>query len=451
MIKTIIFIFVTAAVVVGSVWLADYPGSLTVAWYGGVVEVALPVVICGLLLFGIVIGLLYRLWWTIRRAPRAISNARKNSKRERGYKALTQGMVAVAAGDSKEARRQAQKADNYLGAPPLTMLLSAQAAQLGGDEAAATRYFESMLKRQETAFLGLRGLLMQAERDGDGVAALGYAARANTLKPKTPWVLTKLFELQVQQLKWKSALATLDQSIKAKSIKLHEGKKLRAVVLLGCSIEAETSGDQFASLSYAEKAHRENSKYLPAALRRAHLMSKLGKNRDLSKLIRETWCYTPHPILAELYAGETVEKDPLLRVKKFEELRELNPNHPESGVALVRSLIDAKIWGAARTRLEELGTEKPSSRVCHLMAELEEGENQDKEKARYWLVRATSAPPDAAWICSGCGSSNISWTPLCDRCGGLGILEWGSAENITPTLEPPHNPQGAIARNPIAC
>ena len=90
-------------------------------------------------------------------------------------------------------------------------------------------------------------------------------------------------------------------------------------------------------------------------------------------MIRDAWGHTPHPILAEFYAGEAVEKDPLLRVKKFEELRELNPHHPESGIALVRSLIDAKIWGAARTRLEELIVERPSSRVCHLMAEVEEG------------------------------------------------------------------------------
>ena len=34
------------------------------------------------------------------------------------------------------------------------MLLSAQAAQLRGDEGAAARYFNNMLDRPETAFLG---------------------------------------------------------------------------------------------------------------------------------------------------------------------------------------------------------------------------------------------------------------------------------------------------------
>ena len=199
MIRTLIFILVATVVVLSAVWLADHPGNLTVVWDGGRVDVELPAVLGVLLLFSIAVVLLNRLWWGIRRAPKVFGNARQIRKRERGYKALTQGRVAVAAGDANEAKSQAQKADHLLGEPPLTMLLSAQAAQLNGDEAAAKRYFNSMLKRSETAFLGLRGLLMQAERDGDTTAALAYAKRAKTLQPKTPWVFTKMFELQIQQ------------------------------------------------------------------------------------------------------------------------------------------------------------------------------------------------------------------------------------------------------------
>ena len=435
MIKTIIFIFATALVVWVFVWLADYPGPLSIAWYGGRLELDLTIAFIGTLLFAISIGIFYRLWWTIRRAPRAISKAWKNNRRERGYKALTQGMVAVAAGDSNEAKRQAEKADNYLGDPPLTMLLSAQAAQLNGDEAAATRYFQAMLKRPETAFLGLRGLLMQAERDGDRVAALSYASRANILKPKTPWVLSKLFELEVQQLHWKSAITTLDQSIKANSIKSAEAQKLRAAILLGCSIESETSGEYAEALRYSERAQKEKLNYLPAIIQTAQLMNKAGKRRSLNKLIKETWGQTPHPILADLYVSDIEEGDHLLRVKKFEELKELNPDHAESRIALVRSLIDAKIWGPARTHLEKLCTENPSSRICHLMAELEEGDKQDAEKVRHWLVKATDAPSEATWVCSSCGAATFSWAPLCHRCGDLGTLAWGITENFTSFLE----------------
>ena len=79
----------------------------------------------------------YRMWLALRRAPQTIRDSRRSSRRRRGYESLTQGMVAVAAGDAEEALRQARRAESLLGDPPLTMLLSAQAAQLGGDEAAA--------------------------------------------------------------------------------------------------------------------------------------------------------------------------------------------------------------------------------------------------------------------------------------------------------------------------
>ena len=434
MIRTLIFIFVAALVVLSTVWIANHPGNLSVVWGGGRIDIDLPAALGGLFLFMVFVGLLYRLWWSIRRAPKVFWNARQLRKRERGYKALTQGMVAVAAGDANEARSQAQRADKLLGEPPLTMLLSAQAAQLNGDEAAAKRYFNSMLKRPETAFLGLRGLLMQAERDGDAVAALSYAGRAKTLRPKTPWVLSKIFELQTQQGQWQSALITLDQAIKANEVKIPYGIRQRPTVLLGCSIEAENAGNRAAALSFAEKAQKEQPKNLPAIVRRVKLMNEEGKARGLRKLIKEAWPHSPHPALAKLYAACGDQADALMRVKRLEELRELNPDHPESRIALVQSLIDANIWGAARKHLETLGLENPSSRMCRLMAELEEGENKDMEKVHQWLVRASTAEPDPSWTCSECGVSNVIWTPLCGHCGALGSLEWSVSEHVAGSL-----------------
>ncbi len=435
MIRTLIFIFGAALVVLSAVWIANHPGNLSIVWGGGRIDIDLPAAIGGLLLFMIFVGLLYRLWWSLRRAPKVFWNARQLRKRERGYKALTQGMVAVAAGDANEARSQALRADKLLGAPPLTMLLSAQAAQLNGDEAAAKRYFNAMLKRPETAFLGLRGLLMQAERDGDTVAALSYADRAKTLRPRTPWVLSKMFELQTKQGQWQSALITLDEAIKAKEVKNPYGIRQRPTVLLGCSIEAEKAGNRAAALSFATKAQKEQPKNLPAIVRRVQLLNEEGKARELQKLIKAAWPHAPHPALAKIYATCGDQADVLMRVKRFEELRELNPDHPESRIALVQALIDANIWGAARKHLKALGLEKPSSRICRLMAELEEGENKDMESVHHWLVRASTAEPDPSWTCTECGASNVVWTPLCGHCGALGSLEWGVSKHVAANLK----------------
>jgi HemY protein len=448
MIRTVFFVFVAALVVIGAVWLADHPGSVSLAWGDVRGDIDMAVVFVGLLLFAIIVALLYRVWWSAKRVPKAISNSRKLGKQERGYKALAQGMVAVAAGDANEARRQAKKADLLLGELPLTMLLSAQAAQLNGDEAAATRYFDAMLKRTETAFLGLRGLLMQAERDGDTSAALAYADRAKNLQPKTSWVLTKLFDLQVRQSQWQAALKTLDQAIKTGAIKNADGQGLRAVILLGCSLEAEIAGNKADALSFAEKAHKQQPDHLPSIVRRASLMNEAGKTRGLLKLVKEAWSHAPHPKLADFYVGGDAASDALSRVKKFEELREVNPDHPESRIALLRALIDAKIWGAARTHLKALGLDDPPSRVCRLMAELEEGEYQDIGAVRHWLVRAANAAPDPAWICGDCGAASARWTPLCHRCDALGTLDWRVPEHAPAALASSDTPAVPVAELP---
>ena len=195
-----LFFCVKAAILVGiAVWLAGWPSEVsfllapyridlffvTFDWPGYRIDTNIGVLIFAAAIAAILVALLYRFWRSLYRAPGDVGRAVQSGRRRRGYKALTQGMVAVAAGEPDEASRWAKRADTLLDEPPLTMLLSAQAAQLTGDEAAAKRYFTAMLDSDETRFLGLRGLLTQAMRDGDTQAALDYVRQIR----KTPIVV----------------------------------------------------------------------------------------------------------------------------------------------------------------------------------------------------------------------------------------------------------------------
>src|SRR5208282_5369545 len=184
---------------------ADHQGSVTLHWADIRIDTSVAVLAAAVAVIAAAAALFYQLWRWLWRAPRAFARSRREHRRLKGYHALTQGMVAVAAGDAAEARRQARRADVLLNEPPLTMLLSAQAAQLNGDEAAAERYFRAMLERRETEFLGLRGLIMQATKKGDTARALGLARRAKLLRPKTEWVLATLHELEARAGDWRSA------------------------------------------------------------------------------------------------------------------------------------------------------------------------------------------------------------------------------------------------------
>ena len=121
------------------------PGSATLEWRGWRVDSSVAVLIGAVAAVAVAAAIFYRGAWTLWGVPRRILFWRRMARREKGYRTLTRGLVAVAAGEAEEARKLAARAEKLLGDPPLTKLLTAQAAQLIGDEAAARTHFADML------------------------------------------------------------------------------------------------------------------------------------------------------------------------------------------------------------------------------------------------------------------------------------------------------------------
>ena len=314
MLRTIIWFVVAIAAMLGAVWLAERPGTLTAEWQGwrldtnvGVVLIAIVV----LILVGIAAWLLYR--WIVG-APFALLEGWGESRRQRGYRELTQGLAAVAAGDGVEAQKHARKAEQLLAEPALTLLLSAQAAQLNGDRDGARRAFDAMLKDDQMAFLGLRGLIGQSLRDGDQTKALGYAERAFALRPQTPWVVHSLFDMQAQAGQWKAAQETLDSGIRRKVVTADKGRALKALLLVERSREAERAGSESDAQVLAREAFALAPERIAATTRLAELQIKAGDAKRATKTLERGWAVAPHPDLAELYLKASGESEPLKRI-----------------------------------------------------------------------------------------------------------------------------------------
>ena len=111
------FLAVLGAVAAGAAWLADQQGSAIFEWRGYRVETTTAVLVAAVMAVAVVAALLYRLWLFMCRVPAALGRARRAGRRRRGYLALTRGMVAVAAGDAEDARRQGKRAEGLLGDP----------------------------------------------------------------------------------------------------------------------------------------------------------------------------------------------------------------------------------------------------------------------------------------------------------------------------------------------
>jgi HemY protein len=100
-------------------------------------------------------------------------------------------MIALGAGDRAAAMRSAIQARKSLPNEPLTHLLRAQAAQLSGDRTTARRIFEAMLASPDTEQLGLRGLFLEAQREGETEAGRHFAER-RCAQPKLTWAVDAL-------------------------------------------------------------------------------------------------------------------------------------------------------------------------------------------------------------------------------------------------------------------
>ena len=424
MIRALIFFAKVAIVVFIAVWLANRPGDLVLQWYGWQVQTSVAILILFIVVVAGLSAIGWRMWGRVLGMPRGFKRGRSDRRMRKGYQALTQGMVAVAAGEPDEARRHARRADSLLEEPPLTMLLSAQAAQLNGDEQAAKRYFSRMLEDDDTRFLGLRGLLRQAEREGDLKGALEYARQAYDIRPQTPWVLNSLFDLSLKAGELERALDAVEESRKRNLIDRETARRRRAVILTELARRSQAEGKASFARDYAKEALDLAPGLVPAVRVYARLLIEQDRGRAAAKAIEKAWAHQPHPELVDLYLQARPAKTPKDRYARVKRLAEKAPGHRESELALGRAALQAEQWADAKRHLENAGGQQPSEEVCRELAELAERQNDDREAARGWLRKATEAPADPAWLCTTCGAMADDWQAVCGHCGTFDSFAW---------------------------
>ncbi len=429
MLRLLLAFALIVAFAAGAAWLADRPGSVVIDWADYRIETSAGIAVVAVLAFSLIVAVLYRAWRWLRRAPSELGEARQQVRLRRGHRALSLGMVAVAAGDKREALRQANRAASLLDEPPLTMLLSAQAAQLAGDTAAAETQFRAMLDRPETEFLGIRGLLSLAGRDGDRQAALQLARRATELRPDMPWVTEISFELQAEAGNWREAEAALDRADKKKQFPPDEVRRHRAVLRYAQALEADRADRPRDAQNLAKAASDLAPDFVPAAVMQACLFTAADKLSKAERVISDAWAKAPHPALAAAWQRIRPDDSPSEQLKRLEILKTRNPDHPETHLLIAGAAFASEDWQTARESLAGAGGEgaNPDARVCRLMADYEETYNGNATAAREWLVRAAHAPVAGKWHCRACGQQSSDYEPLCPACGAFDTLRSNGA------------------------
>jgi len=438
MVRLVLFLFGVIVLATGLSWLADRPGSLLITWQGYEIETS---VFRAVVIFAALIGLVVLVWSILTQvwsSPAAISHFLTRRRQRRGLDALSSGMIAIGAGDRSMATRYALQARKSLPNEPLTHLLRAQAAQLSGDKATARRIFEAMLGSPDTEQLGLRGLFLEAGREGEVEAQRQFAERALALNPKLSWPVEALFNLQCQAGDWSNALSTLALAKRHGHVERPTADRRRAV-LLAAQAQALEEEDPEKALTYALEAHGLAPSLVPAAAIAGRLLAARGNIARAAKIVQKTWTKVPHPELATAYAYARIGDSPRDRLDRVKQLSTLAPHSIESVIAVALAAIEARDYAEARRVLNPYTETGLTRRVAALLARTEAEESGDKGRAREWLARAVTAPRDPAWTADGVTSDR--WAPISPVTGLLDAFEWrvpiedaeGSGERILGT------------------
>ena len=155
--KIVLFLMIVVAIAFGATYLMDGDNTIigdlmitlggveyTLSAIEAVIVLTLLVVLIwvGLKLMSLLVATLR----FINGDDTAISRYFNRSRERRGYRALSEGMMALASGDADAAMTKAGQAERYLQQPTLTNLLAAQAAEMSGNTTRAEQIYKELIR-----------------------------------------------------------------------------------------------------------------------------------------------------------------------------------------------------------------------------------------------------------------------------------------------------------------
>jgi HemY protein len=419
-IRVVIYLALIGLLALGAEWLADRPGDVTIHWLGHQIETSVMVLAMAVAAVAVLAVALWTAASALLRSPNQVGRHLRARRGARGYRSVSQGLVAVGSGDAVAARKFMEEASRIAPGEPLTLLLQAQTAQLAGDRAGAVRSFEQMAGREDTRLLGLHGLFVEARRRNDAGAALLHAEEAARHDSVPGWAGRAVFEFRCIAGDWPGALHRLEHNIKSRLLDKTTYQRQRAVLLTAQAIAAEDA-DRNRARELALEATKLAPGLVPAAALAGRLLAEAGDTRRAGRIVEAAWRLNPHPDLADAYAYLRPGDSARERLARIETLAGKAPGNVEAALAVARAALDAQEFAVARAALTPLAI-TPTRRVAALMAELEQKQHGDEGRAREWMKRALLARRDPAWTADGFVSDR--WLPVSPVTGRLDAFEW---------------------------
>ena len=446
LIKILSFVAMVMLISFGAGRLMEAQGGVMIQYAG--LELSFGALQAALLVLGLLVsfwlvlkllGLVVALLRFINGDETALSRYFDRNRERRGFEALSDGLMALASGDGRDAMAKARKADRLLNRPDLTNLIMAQAAVANGDRQTAKATYKKLLKDPKTRFVGTYGLLQQHLQDGDTEVALKLAEHAFALKPRHGETQDVLLKLQAGQEDWRGVRTTLTAKLKHGSLPKDVHKRRDAVFALSQSRDLRAEGKLEEAQIYAVEANRLAPGLVPAALLSAEGHREQKNVKQASRILRAAWQLAPHPDLAAGFAALAPDEASVARLKRFGQFTKGTESHPETKMLMAELYVAMADFDAARQALGDLAKTDPTMRALTILAAIERGDGADDQSVRRLLTQAISAQRDPQWICDNCGHVHHDWEPVCLNCEAIDSIAWKRppmSEAVSPDMLP---------------
>ncbi len=412
--RIILWLVVIAALSAGGIYLADMPGLMQFEWAGYRITLRTSLFIAALgIAFFIsmwLVVLIAQLWeWPARR-----KSERERLRQKAGIRALTQAATAMAMSDADRARKEIKRAQRYLDHAPLTLLMEAQLHEKQSAPEKALPIYQELALHEDTAKLGLRGLLQHAERKGDYSHALQLSEEASQQFPKDMSLLSHTIELMLREKKADDAITLLStwrlRWQLPREVRLH-------YLALAFTVKAQSLPiDERAPLLAKAYAISPQHAYIPLALLASY--GAASENHSMRGLLQRIWNERPSPSLTALSLQWLNEQAEEKRAKLVDKLTRFASEHLEAHILRAYDAEARSQLAEAHDALELAIAMRESRRALTLMAEIE-SELSGADKAQWWFARAAAAPLEEQWICQSCGHASPEWDLFCPRCHSL--------------------------------
>ena len=320
-------------------------------------------------------------------------------------------MIAIANKDNKNASKSHKKMNLFLkDDPSLSLLLKSEVYKIEKNYSELSDVYETMIKSKKTEALGYRGLMEQNLKNQDFHHAFLYGEKLFNINPSIEKLYETLTYIIAKTKNWNQLITISDKAYSKKIINKSTVQENKSIALYEVA-KIQSSANIKDAIKSVTKAIDLKKNFAPFLNLHLELIAQSNNLSLLRKMIKKYWSLNSNSIFRILLI-KIILDNKLYDLDFINQIVKNNKDNDESKKLLIYFAIKNADWTIARDKINGLIGSNPTREICLLMADIELGENNDKQKSDAWIMRSENSSFEDIWICKITNQSQNEWSSL---------------------------------------